>query len=154
MRTKDLSIGAVIVIALLALSLAYLGEPAHISAAPGAAPTPVANILTADAVFPFNFQVATALTADTNTSSREVMRYNAIDVQYVIDQGTTNTTTLTIQWSNDGSNWVAGPALVSNNAADATDITRVPVFGRYARINQNVTNSNPITITLLGIARQ
>ena len=144
----------VIALGIVILTASFFVPPASsVVAAPGAAPTPVANILTSNQAAYFRFQPATAIAADTNTGSVNLSQFNSVDLQYIIDQGTTNTTTLTIQWSNDGSNWVNGPALVSNNAADASDITRIPAFGRFARINQDVTNSNPITITLLGLAK-
>lgn len=156
MREKLARLFAPLLIVLLLL-VALVGQfsPAvDVQAAPPAAPTPVANILAADDVFWFRFQPTTVITSDTATTSIDVMKYNSLDVSHTIDQGTVNTTTLTIQYSNDGTNWVNGVALATSNAADATDITRVPVFGRYMRINQDVTNSNSITITLLAVARQ
>lgn len=147
-----------IVIAVLFAALLFLsmyGLPGlNVDAAPPAAPTPVANILTADKTAFFRFQPATALTANTNTSGKYVQQFNSLDVQYIIDHGTTNTTTLTIQYSNDNTNWVDGLALVTSSAADGTSISRVPLFGAYTRVKQVVTNSNPITITLLAVARQ
>lgn len=150
---RYISLIAVLAVALAIIIAVQVAMPTQ--AAPPAAPTPVANILNNDTAAAYLvFQPATALTADTNTrSTLDVMKFDSLDIQYIIDQGTTNTTTLTIQWSIDGTNWEAGPALVSNNAADASDITRVPVFGRYARINQDVTNSNTITITLLAVGK-
>ena len=148
-------------LSLMAIALFIVGIVSGlgpVQAAPPAAPTPVAN-LTADydaAPIFFRFQTATAITADTNTSAKELMKYDALDVSYTIDQGTTNTTTLTIEWSNDNSNWVTGATIVSATgtaAGDVTGITRVPVFGRYGRVKQDVTNSNTITLTLLAVGR-
>jgi hypothetical protein len=146
----SLLVMGLVVVALLMLG-SMSGGPAK--AAPPAAPTPVTGLADTKGGVPFRFQPATALTADTATGAVEVMGFDALDVQYVIDQGTVNTVTLTIQYSNDGSNWVNGPALVSSNAADAGDLTRFPVFGRFARINQDVANTNPLTVTLLAVGR-
>lgn len=149
MKSKLALLG--IIMALLVI-LAMLSFPAV--AAPPAAPTPIADFLLQGVqARAFNFQTRTAITADTNTSGVDVMGLSAVDVQYVIDHGTVNTTTLTVQYSNDNSNWVNGVALVSDSAADGTDITRVPVFGRYMRVNQNVTGTDAITITLTAVGR-
>ena len=61
----------------------------------------------------------------------DVGRYTIADVQYTIDQGTTNTTTLTTKWSVDGGTLVSGVNVVASNAADATDMQQVQLFGRY-----------------------
>lgn len=135
------------------LALGWL-QSGPVAASPALAPTPVADTIggSSDGRF-FNFQTATALAADTNTGGVEVLPFDALDVQYVIDHGTANTTTLTVQYSNDNSNWVNGVALVSASAADGSDITRVPVFGRYMRVNQNVSTTDTITITLNAVGR-
>jgi hypothetical protein len=134
--------------------LSILGPAGSVQAAPPAAPTPVANIAPSDDALNVTFQSQTAIDEDTDTGSVQLGRYEYVDVQHVIDQGTdVNTVTLTIQFSNDGTNWVNGPALATDNAADATDITRVPLFGRYARINENVTNTNTLTVTVIGLAK-
>lgn len=156
MREKlaRLFVPMLIVLLLLVALVGQFSPTADVQAAPPAAPTPVANILQSQKAVFFRFQPTTAITADTNTGAIDVMDFNSLDVSHTIDQGTVNTTTLTIQYSNDGSNWDDGLALASNNAADVTDITRVPVFGRYMRVKQDVTNSNSITITLLAVGRQ
>lgn len=153
MKHKILSLAGLGLVLALIMVVLQLSAGQNAQAAPPLAPTPVANILGSQQNTYFRFQPATALTADTNTNSIRLDEFNSIDIQYVIDQGTVNTTTLTIQYSNDGTNWVNGVALVTNSVADGSDITRVPMFGRYARINQNLTNSNAITITLTGLAK-
>lgn len=123
-------------------------------AAPAFAPTPVAAPDAAGIGVAFSSQTATALTADTNTASVDLLRYKTLDVEYVIDQGTVNTTTITLQYSIDGSAWTDGVAVVTSNAADVTALTvRLPVFGRYIRFSQDVATSSPVTITLSGVAR-
>jgi hypothetical protein len=155
MKQRFTRILAPVIIALAMLGVFFVGMASDRSAmaAPPLAPTPVANILDTDQANPFYFQTLTGVTADTNTEAIEVLVFDSLDIQHVIDHNTVNTTTLTVQYSNDNSNWVNGVALVTDSAADGTDITRVPVFGRYMRINQNVTSSNYISITLLAVGR-
>lgn len=147
---------ALVILVLFAVSFMFIGGgPQDVQAA---APTPVADFLVpAGQPTTISFQTITVLTADTNTTGVEVMRLGAVDLQYIIDQTAVssemNTTTLTIQYSNDNSNWVDGLALASANAADGTSISRVPVFGRYMRVKQDVSNTNPITITLTAVGR-
>lgn len=141
-------------IGVFSLSLLF-GSPTQ--AAPPAAPTPVADLLIpAGRATAFSIQTITGLIADNNTTGIEVMNLGAVDIQYVVDHvasGEVNTTTLTVQYSNDNSNWVSGVALVTDSAVDGTSITRVPVFGRYMRINQNVTNTTLVTTTLTAVGR-
>lgn len=137
---------------LLALSvLLPLSGPAE--AAPPLAPTPVANLAPSNSALNVTFQATTGITQDTNTNSKQLISYEYMDISITVDHGTVNTTTFTVQFSNDDTNWDDGPALISNSAADATDITRVPLFGRYVRIKQDVTNSNLLTTTILAVAK-
>lgn len=140
----------------LMISISLLMSISTTQAAPPAAPTPIANFVMptkSAAVFPF--QEATRLTGDTNTSAVEVMNLSALDISYttVHTAAEVNTTTLTVQYSNDGTNWVNGVALATSNAAATTDISRVPVFGRWMRINQDTTNAFAVTVTLLAVGR-
>jgi hypothetical protein len=148
---------ALALILLAALQLVLAPAPAAV-AAPPAAPTPVASIPgDSDNSLYINFQSATVIAADTNTTGRLVQGYEYIDFQITTDQtvvGTeTNTTTFSVEFSNDNSNWDTGPAILSANAADATEITRIMTFGRYVRVKQDVTNTNNVTVTILGLAK-
>lgn len=128
-----------------------MGDAAQ--AAPAAAPTP--NSVTAradDGILNF-WGTATTATADGNSGVVDVVGFEVVDLQYVIDQGTTNTVTLKLQFSNDNSNWVDGATIVTDSAADANAMQQFAVFGRYARINADVTNSNTITITSIGVGK-
>jgi len=153
-----LATAAIVALILLAMVNLLFAPASGVSAAPPAAPTPIANIPgDSDNSLYVTFQSALSMSADTNTTGRLVQGYEYLDLQTTVDQtvvGTeNNTTTITIQFSNDGSNWDNGPAILSSNAADTTDMTRVQLFGRYVRFNQDVTLGNPITITLLGLAK-
>jgi hypothetical protein len=123
-------------------------------AAPAAIPTPVSNPdrggLAAKAITLFS---ASVITADGNSSVQNILTHDAADIQWVIDQGTVNTTTLKLQYSVDGVNWVDGASFVSANAADAGDMQQYSLFGQYLRVNADVANANPITITVIGVAK-
>ena len=150
-KVFNLAIVTIAGVMLIALSLLFVGNGAQ--AAPPAAPTPLANVVNQDSGRFLIFQTATALTADTNTTGRQIMEFDTLHVGVLIDHGTLNTTTVTVQWSNDNTNWDDGPAVVSNNAADAYEIVPLPIFGRYVRFKQDLSNSNSITITLNAVAK-
>lgn len=146
-------VAAVVLVMAVLFGLSLNTAPAVLGA-PAAAPTPVSVTRPAGEGFitftPFN---AAVLTADTTASCADIGKYSVADVLYSIDQGTVNTTTLTTQWSIDGTTLATGINVVATNAADATDMTQVQVFGRYLCLLANVTNSNPITITAQVLAK-
>lgn len=139
----------------LAVCLLALGLflPASGLAAPGAAPTPVTGFYSPDGNY-FSVLEARAVTTDTRyIVESSLASFEQADIQYLVDQGTVNTTTVTIQFSNDKVNWVSGPALVSSNAADGGDLTPFRVFGRYTAFYVDVTNTNPVTWTINLLAK-
>jgi hypothetical protein len=142
----------IVAVTLLALFALSFGTPVS-QAAPLAAPTPV-SVTTGNKSpeFPAFFN-AKALTADTRSSCFEVPDYTAVDLMTVIDQGTVNTVTLTLNFSNDNSNFADGAAVVSANAADATALNQFALFGRWTCIYADVTNTNPVTITAIGVVK-
>lgn len=148
-----LGAGIVTMVLLFAVMAAFAPMSDVAVAAPAAAPTPVANYPAADYTFAV-FQPATAITADTNTNWVPVERWSKGDFQTVIDQTNVNTVTVTLQFSNDGVNIEDGAVLVSANAADADDLEQYFVFGRYARINYNVTNTNTVTVATTAVLKQ
>ena len=132
----------------VALVLAGMAMPVA-QAAPLAAPTPVSVTRPENArgpllLKPFN---NTVLTADTTATCQDIGDYSIADVIYQVDQGTTNTITLTPKWSNDGSLLALGAAAVSANAADATEAIQIPLYGKYLCLYADVTNANPVTVT-------
>lgn len=121
------------------------------------APTPVAAVQRSPAPeFPTFFS-AKVLTADTRSSCFEVPDYAVVDLQYIVDQTivdlAANTTTLTLQWSNDNVNFVNGLAVATNNITDTTDLQQFQLFGRHACVYADVTNTNPVTLTVLGVVK-
>jgi hypothetical protein len=125
------------------------------AAAPLAMPTPVSVSRPAGAndFITFDLFNASAIAADTTSTCVDVGQYGLVDVQYTIDQGTVNTTTLTTKWSVDGGTLISGVNLVASNAADASDMQQAQIFGRYFCILADVTNTNAVTITAKAIAK-
>ncbi len=93
------------------------------------------------------------MTASGASNAMQLSKYEVLDLQYVIDQGTTNTTTLKIQFSNDNTNWSDGINVVANNAADANAMQQFNNFGRYTRLYATLTNANAVTITARAVAK-
>ena len=159
MKDQAQKIALAILAGLLILSVLVGLPTGPAEAAPGLAPTPVANLAPSDnSLYVIFSSGSLSITADAGTSAQQLPGYEYMDISYTSDQTTVgatgaNTTTLTVQYSNDNSNWDNGVDLVASNATDVTDITRVPLFGRYVRIYQNVTNTNPVTFTILAVAK-
>ncbi len=151
MKTRNSVLVAVICsLMLLVLALSIVtGGVGPAMAAPEAAPTPVSitrpggdgSFVTFDL---FNTRV---ITSDTTSACVDIGKYSIADVQYTIDQGTTNTTTLTTKFSVDGGTLVSGVNVVASNAADATNMQQVQLFGRYICLLADVSNSNSVTVT-------
>lgn len=144
---------------LLLTAFAVAFQPSAYAAQPQPlyAPTPVSSDhsgIRADVV---TFWETVTITEDTASNLQNVADHAEMDLQWVFDQtvvaAAANTTTLTLQFSNDGVNWVDGAAVVSANAADATDLQPQLVFGRYVRLSANVSNALPVTITAIGVAK-
>lgn len=159
MKTLKAYVTAAAAIVLVASLLAVFAMvPAgNTQAAPSFAPTPVAAVQRSPAPeFPTFFN-AKVLTADTRSDCFEVPDYSIVDLQYIVDQtivaAAANTTTLTLQWSNDNANYVNGLAVATNNVTDTSDLQQFQLFGRHACIYADVTNTNPVTITALGVVK-
>lgn len=157
-QTRTLIAVVVIGLILLAALQIVLAPAPYAVAAPPAAPTPVANIPgDSDNSLYINFQSALSMSTDTNTSGRLVQGYEYLDAQYIAAQDAGNRLTITIQFSNDNSNWVSGPVLanLASGSADRSDISRFQLFGRYVRFAQTmeVDVTDPVTITIIGLAK-
>ena len=142
-----------IVLMLVVLSALSLNTPTS-QAAPLAAPTPISVPIQARVVpeFPTFFNT-TVLQASANSSAFEVPDYSAIDLQWIIDVNTVNTTTLKLQYSNDNVNFVDGASFASAVVADANSMQQYPLFGRWTRVVATVSNTDPITITVMGTVK-
>lgn len=100
---------------------------------------------------------AKVLTEDVSSATTVVKFYQRTDVQYVFDQtvvaGAPNTTTVKLQFSNDGTNWEDGATIATANAADGAALSQQAVYGKFMRVNADVSNSNPVTLTVIGILK-
>lgn len=157
MRARQMIFGAVAVAVLLfAVLVLSIGGPANVTAAPAAIPTPVSVNHSGSFADVNNFYVTSVITADGGSNAQNIQNHQVADLQWVIDQTlltTMNTTTLKLQFSNDGSNWIDGATFVTANVADAGDMQQYAIFGRYARVYADVSNTNPLTVTVIGVAK-
>lgn len=101
----------------------------------------------------------TSIATDTTFSGYVWGRYSSADLFYRIDQtdAATNSTSLEIEVSPDGSNWydhsISG-TLLADNAADANGyIPSIPIHGWQWRIIANATNTNTLTPELHVVLR-
>lgn len=155
-RAYATAAAAVVLVASL-LAVFALAPAGSTQAAPSFAPTPVAAVQRSPAPeFPLFFN-AKVLTADTRSDCFEVPDYSIVDLQYIVDQtivaAAANTTTLTLQWSNDNANYVNGLAVATNNVTDTSDLQQFQLFGRHTCVYADVSNTNPVTITALGVVK-
>ena len=150
----------VVAVALLALLLVPLSTAQATIPQPLAIPTPVTAPAHSTAPnapeFPLFFN-AKPLTDDARSSCFEVPEYSIVDLQWLIDQtivnSTANTITLKLQYSNDDANYVDGASFVSSNAADAGDMQQYNLFGRYTCIYADVSNTQTVTVTVIGAVK-
>lgn len=117
--------------------------------------TPVASWphSTDNSKWPIYFWVTEVLTQSGASEEYKLMNYEALDLHYIIDVGTVNTTTIKLQYSNDGTNWADGANVVANVNSDKNVIDQFYNVGAYTRLYATLTNNNPITITVIGLAK-
>jgi len=136
---------------------AFHGTASAANPGPLAAPRPVSVNPGSGAGRAAVLWSAKVITADTATGAMDILNYSKADIQWLVDQtvvaGAANTTTVKLQFSNNGTNWIDGINAVATNSADAGDMQQFAVFGRYVRLYADVTNSNPITLTLAVAAK-
>ena len=134
---------------------AFHGTASAANPGPLAAPTPVSVNPGSGAGRAAVLWSAKVITADTATGAMDILNYGKADIQWVTDQtavaGAPNTTTVKLQFSVDGVNWADGINVLASNSADAADMQQFAVFGRYVRLYADVSNANPVTLTL-GVA--
>ena len=142
-RTIVLSIAAALMV--FALALTALSGGGAATAAPAAAPTPVS--VSAGSAQPdlFTAYTAAAITADTRSGCVDVSKFQRADVQYLVDVDTVNTTTVTMQFTNDKVTFIDGLAVASAIVADGSAMQQYQVFGKYMCFYVNVTGTDPIT---------
>lgn len=153
---KNLSVLVATAALLLFVGLVSFGPSYNASAAPQAAVTPVANVVHSGVRSDnLTFWTTEVITQDGCSALLNIQDHAKVDLQWVIDQGTTNTTTFTTRWTNTGStaNLVTDATVVSANAADATSGGQFALFGRQACIYADVSNTNTLTVTFIGVAK-
>jgi len=133
--------------------MSVLSNATPSAAAPEAAPTPLSNPVHSEDAINVQWASAKVISSDTYLDAKQLINYETLDLSYTVDVASVNTTTLTIQFSNDGDNWDDGIAIASAVVADATDLQQINNFGRYTRFKVDVTNDNPITWTVLAVAK-
>lgn len=141
-------------VALIALVGGLSGEPANAAPliVPPAAPTPI-TVSQADSAINATFWRGQTLTRSGASNIYELPAADRLDLQWVVDVGEVNTTTIKLQFSNDGANWVDGLDVEKDIAADKNSLQQFNLFGRYARLYATLTNTEPITITAIGVAK-
>lgn len=119
-------------------------------------PTPISSpSQRGTSFYPVNFMRSSVITATTRSNPQQLAAYNILDLQYILafKSGSANTVTLTIQYSNDGVNWVSGAAVASAKVTNTVDLNQFSNFGRYTAIYAALSNSNPVTVTAIGVAK-
>lgn len=153
---------AVLCAALLLASVVRMPAP-QAYAAPDLAPTPVAGITVSNpASGVLTWLSNTRATADAASPALGVRNFQKCDISWDVDieVGHVNTTTYTLQFSNDSTYWANGAAIASAVAADtgrsttgSGNMQQFAVFGRYARVYVDVTNTSPVTNTFIGVCK-
>jgi hypothetical protein len=94
----------------------------------------------------------TAITASAQGSCWELGKWAVADVQTNIDVSDTQTVTVKIQYSNNGTTLVDG-ANVATGSADASTFYQAPLFGRFACAYVTLGTSAPVTVNVTAWAK-
>ena len=151
---KYTAVGVMVAVLAFVAFLGLISSPSSY-AAPAAAPTPVSNLdrggLPSREVTLFDSEV---LTADTASAVINVMDFDAIDLQWIVLQNAiTNTVTVKMQYSIDGVTWADGTSFVSSAITHTSDLQQYALFGKSMRVYADVTNANPIMVTVVGVTK-
>lgn len=142
---------AVVLAAGLLLPSLWQGMAPHYDVM-AAVPTPIAISRTVDRPQLATFFNSASITADTRVCVDSTY-WDRMDLQYNIDQGTINTTTLTLQFSNDRVTYNSGINAVAANAADANSMVIVNLFAVQTCVLADVSNTNALTLTVKGLMK-
>ena len=144
---------AIAVCALLALALFGAMSGGGGTPALAAAPTPV-SITQPVGLNPqlYTLFSGTAITASAQGTCWELGKWAVADVQSIIDVSDTQTVTVKIQYSNNGTNLVDGMNLATS-AADASTFVQAPLFGRYACAYATLATTAPVTVSVTAWAK-
>jgi len=138
-----ITIGALLLAVLFGAMNSGGGTPAL-----AAAPTPV-SITQPVGLNPqlYTLFSGTAITASAQGTCWELGKWAVADVQSIIDVSDTQTVTVKIQYSNNGTSLVDGMNLATGSA-DASTFVQAPLFGRYACAYATLGTSAPATVTV------
>ncbi len=157
MKRSDVwfAVGAIVIAVAFMVAITLIGGQVEVEAGPLAAPTPLVTGYNGESVYyPVKFFDSQVITADGGSTVFVLPKYEALDIMYVIDQPTSvNTCTLKLEHSNDATNWTDGLTIVDANAADADGLNQFTNFGIYTRVYADVTNTNELTVTVIGVAK-
>lgn len=144
----SVGIGALLLAAMFGVMVGGGGN-----AALAAAPTPV-SITQPVGLNPqlYTLFSGTAITASAQGSCWELGKWAVADVQTNIDVSDTQTVTVKIQYSNDGTTLVDG-ANVATGSADASTFYQAPLFGRFACAYVTLGTSNAVTVNVSAWAK-
>lgn len=156
MKDKFLKVATVLLFSAFLLSMFLYPAVRPVEAGPLAAITPVVVYGAGGDNFKVTFFDGN-VTADTRQCF-DLSVYKVVDLQYIIDQGTVNTTTLKLQWSNQGmattSNYEDEATLVSANVADAHAGNQYRLSGTFNCVFADVSNANPLSLKVYGVAKK
>ncbi len=149
---KHAVIASIIAVLLFAVLLVGLNG-GGVTPALAAAPTPV-SITQPVGLSPqlYTLYSGTAITASAQGTCRELGKWAVADVQAIVDVSDTQTVTVKIQYSNDGTNLVDGMNL-STGSVDANTFVQAPLFGRYACAYVTLGTSAPVTVNVTAWAK-
>lgn len=148
LQKEGLAIGLALILFMVMLtSIVMLGQPAL--AAPPAAPTPAVTGYSNDTIAPPKHFWADGATLTQATASQafQLAEAEALDVQLVlVGASDTNTVTVKLQHSNDGSNWVDG-ATIGAVVTTTNSLNQFANFGYYTRAYVTPTTTDTLTLT-------
>lgn len=153
---RDKMLGALIVVAAVLFVGSLFFGASNTQPVMAAVITPVAQTARGDSRIA-EFMDTRVLTEDTRVCF-DLADYETLDVQYSVDTTGPNATTVTMQQTNIDP--TSGPfnsgvviATVPATPADANAMTQTAAFGRWNCAFVDVTDSTPITFTIIGVAK-
>lgn len=96
-----------------------------------------------------------AITVDTRVCF-DLADFEVMDLQYQVDATDANTTTVKVQQTNIDPTvgpFNDGVTIATVIAADADTFLQTGLFGRWNCVYADVTNTNPVTLTIIGVAK-
>lgn len=143
-----------IIIALVALASLNLVMAPQAPPVQAAVITPVAQTGRDGSRLATFFDVR-AITADTRVCF-DLADFEIMDLQYQVDATDANTTTVKVQQTNidpTSGPFNDGVTVATVVSTDANTMLQTGLFGRWNCVYADVTNTNPVTLTIIGVAK-